>query len=695
MEPSPETSLGFLEPRARRRDGGRTAGWRIHGRSRPSQRCVARQLLLGVALLLLGKVPSFSFANFIGVCSLDQRLFRTTTVVRHAGGGFSYGKPKGEARGFGDDSLQPEETSKKGEDDQKEADDEEDEAAARRARSIVKDRREGKAGALSTTKLKDLRDSTLALRQKREAELDEYEEGRAILAKYGPKAGVMPEPVAKRAAKRGMVLGGAFYGTMLAVVGFGIFLYKSQELIIPPTLMAFVTLALLALAIAGSSYGMMSASWDEDREGSILGTEEFAKNVKVIGEGFRKLSMQDEYDKAVGARNQRRKLLEAKEQKKTELLNKSLGWGPPFTSSLAIIMAASTDPARMLGLRPKGRRPASARWMAAVAAVSVVAAQISLAGSPSFLAAVSGRRASALGLSLLVAEALTPAAWAKKRPEGQNRPELLPSTDGDSTPVIDCARILSARQLRELAVQIADIERNSKVRLRVLTQTFPNTPGMAIKDYWKVDSRTVIYVHDTGGLGETAVVNFNAGLDAENLQPRSWWRQLQNKFGNRFYIAEHGDTETVTDVVSALHSAFASTERFARRDGCSSLLPWLEQGIQLQFVERTLRKPPDRVAVATPARSPVRAAKEVAEDVEHDGRLFIEWFLLPPGVTLSRAASSMMFFVMIYCFVWVAWYFAVGGDVCGEHRRAADLAEAEVTRLTQSLQSLRGASGRA
>lgn len=30
----------------------------------------------------------------------------------------------------------------------------------------------------------------------------------------------------------------------------------------------------------------MSASWDEDREGSILGTEEFNKNVENIKEGL-------------------------------------------------------------------------------------------------------------------------------------------------------------------------------------------------------------------------------------------------------------------------------------------------------------------------------------------------------------------------------------------------------------------------
>mmetsp|Transcript_48370 Transcript_48370/g.103693 ORF Transcript_48370/g.103693 Transcript_48370/m.103693 type:complete len:279 (+) Transcript_48370:131-967(+) len=187
---------------------------------------------------------------------------------------------------------------------------------------IVKDERERKSKALTRNKLQDLRDKTLALRQKREEELNEYEEGRAMLAKYGPSAGVMPKKVAQRVAKRGMVIGGSFYGIMLAVFFFGIILFKTQEIIIPPTLMAFTTLFLLGLAIFGSSYGMMSASWDEDREGSVLGTEEFGNNVKAIGEGFRRLSMQNEYEKAIEQRSERKQLLAAKEEKKKELLNK-------------------------------------------------------------------------------------------------------------------------------------------------------------------------------------------------------------------------------------------------------------------------------------------------------------------------------------------------------------------------------------
>eukprot|EP00971_Amphidinium_carterae_P308179 6124463-Amphidinium_carterae.1 len=54
------------------------------------------------------------------------------------------------------------------------------------------------------------------------------QEGLATIAKYGPSAAVMPEKVAERVGKRGVVLGGSFYFSMLAVFGLAIFLFKAQ-----------------------------------------------------------------------------------------------------------------------------------------------------------------------------------------------------------------------------------------------------------------------------------------------------------------------------------------------------------------------------------------------------------------------------------------------------------------------------------
>lgn len=138
-----------------------------------------------------------------------------------------------------------------------------------------------------------------------------------------------------------------------------------------------------------------------------------------------------------------------------------------------------------------------------------------------------------------------------------NRPELLPPTPGESTFVIDVARILSERQESVIQRTSEELQAATGVKLRVLAQTYPTTPGLAIKKYWGIDSNTLVYVHDTGGLGENFVVNFNAGEKVEAMKPVTFWRQMQNRFGNRFYIQEHGDSDTIMDVVAALKEALA------------------------------------------------------------------------------------------------------------------------------------------
>ncbi|CAK9104231.1 unnamed protein product [Durusdinium trenchii] len=65
-----------------------------------------------------------------------------------------------------------------------------------------------------------------------------------------------------------------------------------------------------------------------------------------------------------------------------------------------------------------------------------------------------------------------------------------------------------------------------------------------------------------------------------------------------------------------------------------------------------------------------------SDKADEDSRLFIERLLLPPGTTCSRAASTGLFFFMLYCFdrasdcpswpsknwildqVWTSWYIA-------------------------------------
>ncbi|XP_015951575.1 thylakoid lumenal 15.0 kDa protein 2, chloroplastic [Arachis duranensis] len=129
---------------------------------------------------------------------------------------------------------------------------------------------------------------------------------------------------------------------------------------------------------------------------------------------------------------------------------------------------------------------------------------------------------------------------------GVNKPELLPK---DFTTVIDVAGFLSDGQEKRLAQEIADLENETGYKLRVLAQNYPDTPGLAIKDFWQVDDRTVVFVADpTFG----NILNFNVGASVDLDIPRSFWSRLAGKYGNIFYWKEKGEDASIEAAVMAI-----------------------------------------------------------------------------------------------------------------------------------------------
>jgi hypothetical protein len=123
---------------------------------------------------------------------------------------------------------------------------------------------------------------------------------------------------------------------------------------------------------------------------------------------------------------------------------------------------------------------------------------------------------------------------ASARLEPINKPELLPAEKG--VKVIQTEKFLTAGQVKRLDSLLTATERDTGYRVRVLCQAYPNTPGLAIRDYWdlgkegQIDDKYIVLVVDQFG-GKGNVLNFNVGEGVKFALPNIFWTRLQAKFG--------------------------------------------------------------------------------------------------------------------------------------------------------------------
>lgn len=135
-----------------------------------------------------------------------------------------------------------------------------------------------------------------------------------------------------------------------------------------------------------------------------------------------------------------------------------------------------------------------------------------------------------------------------------DNPELLPDTQ---TNIIDLAKSLTSSQEDNLDQELQRFESETGYKLRVLTQ-FDRTPGRAVKDFWGLDDKSVLLVADPRGGN---LLNFNVGDDLYPLLPRTFWVELQTRYGNQFYVREHGEDQ-------AIIQSLQSVENCLRQGGC-------------------------------------------------------------------------------------------------------------------------------
>lgn len=151
-------------------------------------------------------------------------------------------------------------------------------------------------------------------------------------------------------------------------------------------------------------------------------------------------------------------------------------------------------------------------------------------------------------LTLCLSVVFSVGLWVAAPPAGAiNAPELLPE---QFTTVLDLAETLTKVQRENLAQHLEELEAETGWKLRVLTQ-FDRTPGRAVRDFWNLDEHSVLLVSDARGGN---ILNFNVGDEAYKILPRTFWVELQTRFGNQYFVRDNGEDQAIVQSLNAVES---------------------------------------------------------------------------------------------------------------------------------------------
>ncbi len=105
----------------------------------------------------------------------------------------------------------------------------------------------------------------------------------------------IPDVVSKRMARRMVFFCGIPSALGMSSLVIFYWLFNQGVIDLPPYVALFVSVGFLALGVAGLSFGIFSASWDEDRVGSLLGIEELKINLPRTFAAWRNGSKKGKY----------------------------------------------------------------------------------------------------------------------------------------------------------------------------------------------------------------------------------------------------------------------------------------------------------------------------------------------------------------------------------------------------------------
>ncbi|WP_036485623.1 TPM domain-containing protein [Myxosarcina sp. GI1] len=136
-----------------------------------------------------------------------------------------------------------------------------------------------------------------------------------------------------------------------------------------------------------------------------------------------------------------------------------------------------------------------------------------------------------------------------------NNPELLPA---EETPVVDLANFIPTLQEQSLIENLNEFEAQTGWKMRVLTQ-YERSPGRAVKKFWGLDDKSILLVADGRGGNLLA---FSIGDDVYELLPRTFWIELQTRFGNMYYVREHSENNAIVEAMETVQGCLL-------RGGCN------------------------------------------------------------------------------------------------------------------------------
>lgn len=144
---------------------------------------------------------------------------------------------------------------------------------------------------------------------------------------------------------------------------------------------------------------------------------------------------------------------------------------------------------------------------------------------------------------------LTLSTWLINPSEARavNNPELLPD---EVTPVVDLANYLPQQQQEALVKDIENFESETGWKLRVLTQ-YDRSPGRAVINFWGLDDKSILLVADGRGGNLLA---FSIGDAVYELLPRTFWIEMQARFGNMYFIRDNGENKAISQALDTVKS---------------------------------------------------------------------------------------------------------------------------------------------